>query len=234
MASFERVAGAMERKLQGCDDDDDSGDEPTTSSDSEDGSRKRRRRRVKRKGASRDVNDREVRGENEREEKEIRPAEMATRVLAAYERREYNMCLQLPPVYKNALGKPVWEVSDAQVTSAYKRLAVIIHPDKNVGMDGAVDAFRALHAAYKALRNEREREEMIARLGETAPLMPGLDASAQMFRQKQTLRQEEATSFAVRWWPNLPMSIVDFIHSSGAFVVVSTICDASRRIREWF
>ena len=194
MASFERVAGAMERKLQGCNDDNNSDDEPTSSSSDSEDRRRKRRRDATRKKSSRDAHANE---DDEPAEKD-RPAEIAARVLAAYQRREYNMCLQLPPVYKNALGKAVWDVSDAQVTSAYKRLAVIIHPDKNVGMDGAVDAFRALHAAYKALRNERERQEMIDRLGETAPLMPGLDASAQMFRQKQVLRQEEARNFAVR------------------------------------
>ena len=192
----------MERQLQGCNDDSD--DEPTTTSSDSEEMRRKRRREATRKVSRRDAYANE---DDEAAEKD-RPAEIAARVLAAYERREYNTCLQLPPVYKNALGKPVWDVSDAQVTSAYKRLAVIIHPDKNVGMDGAVDAFRALHAAYKALRNEREREEMIARLGETAPLMPGLDASGQMFRQKQALRQEEATNFAVRYCapPNVDFS----------------------------
>lgn len=64
------------------------------------------------------------------------------------------------------MDRPVWNVSTEEITSAYKRLAVLIHPDKYVASAGddehnthdkAVEAFQALHNAYRALKNPGER-----------------------------------------------------------------------------
>ena len=76
--------------------------------------------------------------------------------------------------------RPIWEVPSTQITAQYKKLAKIVHPDKNknhgrnqnivaIEEDGDTDnsfldiedqaarAFQALHSAYRALRDDKER-----------------------------------------------------------------------------
>ena len=54
-----------------------------------------------------------------------------------------------------------------EITSAYKRLAMLIHPDKNMELRdtgdqaNAVEAFKALHGAYRALKDRKERVRIV-------------------------------------------------------------------------
>lgn len=60
--------------------------------------------------------------------------------------------LELPQPELDALGRPAWGVPAAEVSKAYRRLSVMVHPDKNPG-DEARAAFEALNEAHRRLRD---------------------------------------------------------------------------------
>ena len=59
--------------------------------------------------------------------------------------------LQLPPPSMDALGRPVCPCSAADISKAYRRLSVRVHPDKNPGEDARL-AFEALNKAHRLLK----------------------------------------------------------------------------------
>ena len=60
--------------------------------------------------------------------------------------------LQLPPPEVDDLGRLAWGVPASEVSKAYRRLSVLVHPDKNPGEDARA-AFEALNEAHRALCN---------------------------------------------------------------------------------
>ena len=60
--------------------------------------------------------------------------------------------MELPLPEADELGRPVWSVTSADISKAYRRLSVLVHPDKNPGED-ARKAFEALNAAHRKLRD---------------------------------------------------------------------------------
>lgn len=63
--------------------------------------------------------------------------------------------MQLPQVEADDLGQPVWSVTDAEVSRAYRKISVLVHPDKNPGADAQL-AFEALNQAHRKLRDRGE------------------------------------------------------------------------------
>jgi hypothetical protein len=61
--------------------------------------------------------------------------------------------LQVPPPGADELGRPVWSATATDVARSYRRLSVLVHPDKNPGDDAARTAIERLNAAYRALRD---------------------------------------------------------------------------------
>lgn len=60
--------------------------------------------------------------------------------------------LELPPPEVDALGRPTWPITPAQVSKAYRRLSILVHPDKNPS-EAARTAFEALNEAHRALKD---------------------------------------------------------------------------------
>ena len=58
----------------------------------------------------------------------------------------------LPQPEADELGDPVWSCTSADVSKAYRRLSVVVHPDKNPGEE-ARTAFDQLNQAHKALKD---------------------------------------------------------------------------------
>ena len=63
--------------------------------------------------------------------------------------------MQLPEPEADELGQPVWNVTSAEVSRAYRKMSVLVHPDKNSGAD-AQQAFEALNQAHRKLRDRGE------------------------------------------------------------------------------
>lgn len=70
---------------------------------------------------------------------------------------ELPMCrlMQLPQVEADELGHPIWNVTSGEVSRAYRKISVLVHPDKNPGED-AQQAFEALNQAHRKLRDRGE------------------------------------------------------------------------------
>ena len=60
--------------------------------------------------------------------------------------------LELPLPDVDDLGRPVWSCSAADVSRAFRRLSVLVHPDKNRDPE-ARPAFEALSSAHRQLRD---------------------------------------------------------------------------------
>lgn len=60
--------------------------------------------------------------------------------------------LELPPPELDALGRAAWDLGPAAVSKAYRRLSVLVHPDKNPGEE-ARQAFEALNEAHRMLKD---------------------------------------------------------------------------------
>ena len=52
----------------------------------------------------------------------------------------------------DALGQPTWAVTPAEVSRAYRKLSILVHPDKNPGEEARA-AFEALNEAHRALKD---------------------------------------------------------------------------------
>ena len=63
--------------------------------------------------------------------------------------------LELPPPEVDALGRPAWPVSGGEVSKAYRKLSVLVHPDKNPGEE-ARQAFEALNEAHRVLKDQNK------------------------------------------------------------------------------
>ena len=61
------------------------------------------------------------------------------------------------------LGVPE-DATEAQVRSAYKKLAIKFHPDKNPGDEAAEERFKELTQAYEVLTDAKKRQAYDARL----------------------------------------------------------------------
>ena len=78
-----------------------------------------------------------------------------------------NICrlLGLPAVEVNALGKPTWECSGADVSKAYRKLSALVHPDKAAiaaHPDGRL-AFERLNEAARILKDPAKRADEVAK-----------------------------------------------------------------------
>lgn len=83
------------------------------------------------------------------------PEDPVTRILHHGKTRDYFSMLELPPPTLDALGRPSWEVPAADISKAYRRLSVRVHPDKLPGPE-AREAFELLNAAHRALTDPGE------------------------------------------------------------------------------
>ena len=74
-------------------------------------------------------------------------------------------CLSLPGVTLDDVGRPSWAVTDAELSRAFRRSSLRVHPDKNPAPD-AREAFDALKDAAKILKDPSLRGEALREAGE--------------------------------------------------------------------
>lgn len=129
-------------------------------------------------------------------------ADAIQRILLAQKDQDYFRMLALPPPDVDALGRPKWDITPAEVSKAYRKLSVLVHPDKNPG-DEAREAFEALNKAHRILKDPGELEsllkskldEAIARKEEAeakASLEERLNLSVRQQEEARALRKKEA------------------------------------------
>ncbi|KAI8472760.1 MAG: hypothetical protein J3K34DRAFT_412992 [Monoraphidium minutum] len=104
-----------------------------------------------------------VQSEEDRLRQETAPisaADAVARLTLAFRDGDYFRMLQLPRPDVDELGRPVWGCTDSDVSRAYRRLSVYVHPDKVPG-DAARQAFEHLNQAYRELRDPGKLEELL-------------------------------------------------------------------------
>lgn len=110
--------------------------------------------------------------------------------------------LEYPDV--DALGRPVWHVTPNDVSRAYRRLSILVHPDRNPGED-AREAFEALNESHKKLKDPEQIDTIlkdnVGRALErrnkalaSGTLQERVDRMAKQQEEEQKLRQEESAS----------------------------------------
>lgn len=111
-------------------------------------------------------------------------ADGIARTLLAWKDKDYFRLLQLKRPEADALGRPVWSGTDADVSRAFRRMSLLVHPDKFVGdiekQAEARTAFEALNEAHRMLRDKGLMEQILAKEAEPA-------------RERRRKREAEAT-----------------------------------------
>lgn len=112
--------------------------------------------------------------------------------------------LDLPYPDVDALGRPVWNVSPRDISRAYRKLSILVHPDKHPGED-ARRAFEALSRAQRRLKDPGELEQILRDGLEAAverrqkadaagSLEDRMKRMAEKKKEEQQLRKEESKS----------------------------------------
>lgn len=79
-----------------------------------------------------------------RAEKEEAAPDAIKRILDAWDSKDYFSLMLLPEPTSDDLGRPEWGCTPGDVSRAYRKLSVLVHPDKNPG-EKARKAFEALN-----------------------------------------------------------------------------------------
>mmetsp|Transcript_14202 Transcript_14202/g.42894 ORF Transcript_14202/g.42894 Transcript_14202/m.42894 type:complete len:285 (+) Transcript_14202:496-1350(+) len=111
-------------------------------------------------------------------------ADAIKRTLLAWKDKDYFRLLQLKRPEADALGRPTWAGTPADISRAYRRLSVLVHPDKFSGDEAkqkdAREAFEALNEAHRMMRDPGLYEQILAKEADAA-------------RQRRQQREAEAT-----------------------------------------
>mmetsp|Transcript_35333 Transcript_35333/g.89454 ORF Transcript_35333/g.89454 Transcript_35333/m.89454 type:complete len:287 (-) Transcript_35333:352-1212(-) len=128
------------------------------------------------------------------------------RILEAWKNKEYFKLIHLPDPTADELGRPVWPCTAGDVSRAYRKLSVLVHPDKNPG-DEARAAFEALNEAHRMLKDAGRLEEVLkaaadkarrTKDAEEARIGAGAGRAALVSQKNAAVRQlrkEEGTAF---------------------------------------
>lgn len=123
------------------------------------------------------------------------------RILLAWKDRDYFRLLALPAVEVDALGKASWDCTHTDISKAYRKLSVLVHPDKNPGEE-ARQAFEYVNEAHRILKDagkladEKQRQfnaaqERQAKREATATVHERIIINALRSKQAKALRKAE-------------------------------------------
>ncbi|KAL6766329.1 hypothetical protein ACKKBG_A35590 [Auxenochlorella protothecoides x Auxenochlorella symbiontica] len=132
-------------------------------------------------------------------------ADVIERILLHYAERDYFRLLELPAPEADVLGNVTWQGTALEVSKAYRRLSVLVHPDKNPGED-ARKAFEALNEAHRVLKDADKRDTLLkehldAALGRRwgrearATLEERVALNAAQAQEAAALRKQEGEDF---------------------------------------
>lgn len=93
-------------------------------------------------------------------EKEQKPADAIEQILQANKEKDYFKMLQLPYPGVDELDRPVWSCTSSDVSRAFRKLSILVHPDKNPGSE-ARQAFETLTEANRLLKDPARLEEIL-------------------------------------------------------------------------
>lgn len=85
----------------------------------------------------------------------------SSRILAAHAADDPFAVLGLPPPTVDALGRPCWECGSSEISRAYRRASLAVHPDRHGGSKEARGAFEAVEAARRRLEDPDALERLL-------------------------------------------------------------------------
>mmetsp|Transcript_17372 Transcript_17372/g.29762 ORF Transcript_17372/g.29762 Transcript_17372/m.29762 type:complete len:249 (-) Transcript_17372:215-961(-) len=137
----------------------------------------------------------------------VDPATVAIkRMLDCWKVKDYFKLMGLPDPVADELGRPQWACTAGDVSRAYRKLSVLVHPDKIPGEE-AREAFEALNEAHRILKDPGRLEEVLRDAGVRArkqreqeeSRVVGSEQRAALVAAKNAsakrLRKEEGASF---------------------------------------
>eukprot|EP00775_Hariotina_reticulata_P002880 gene2880-3171_t len=127
------------------------------------------------------------------------------KIASAFKEGDFFRLLQLPGPQLNELGKATWSVSSSELSKAYRKLTILVHPDKNAG-SAAPEAFERLKQAYNELKDPdrlaarlRTAEPGLLKAAEraaaAASMTERIEMNAAAEQRKAKIRQKEAQKF---------------------------------------
>lgn len=94
---------------------------------------------------------------NEREKQKTIPEQ----ILEAYENQNYFKALAVAEPTSNDIGDPIWTVTAAELSKAFRKRSLLTHPDKNPDDEKAREAFDVLSECHQKLKNEETKREAL-------------------------------------------------------------------------
>jgi len=94
---------------------------------------------------------------NEQEKQKTIPEQ----ILEAYENQNYFKALAVAEPTSNDIGDPIWTVTAAELSKAFRRRSLLTHPDKNPDDEKAREAFDVLSECHQKLKNEETKREAL-------------------------------------------------------------------------
>ena len=82
-------------------------------------------------------------------------------ILEAYKNQNYFKALAVAEPTADDIGDPIWPVTVAELSKAFRKRSLLTHPDKNPGDKKAREAFDVLSECHQKLKNEETKREAL-------------------------------------------------------------------------
>ena len=92
---------------------------------------------------------------------------VASQILKHIDGGDIFSALVLPRPECDDAGRPVWDVTDAEISKAFRKRSLAVHPDKNPSAE-AKQAFDKLNDAVRSLRDPTRKGEALRRFADRA------------------------------------------------------------------
>jgi curved DNA-binding protein CbpA len=108
--------------------------------------------------------------------------------------------LGLPAVEVDALGRPSWQCTDSDISRAYRKLAVLVHPDKtsHLAHPRSSEAFDCLNAAHRILKDPGKRCDEMSKQLERARKRRSLSEASLTGSKRVALNAERTAEVCAR------------------------------------
>ena len=88
-------------------------------------------------------------------------ATISEQILTAYKNQNYFKALAVAEPTSDEIGDPVWTVTAADLSKAFRKRSLLTHPDKNPNDAKAREAFDVLSECHQKLKNEETKTEAL-------------------------------------------------------------------------
>ena len=116
-------------------------------------------------------------------------------ILEAYENQNYFKALAVAEPTSDDIGDPIWTVTAAELSKAFRKRSLLTHPDKNPDDEKAREAFDVLSECHQKLKNEETKREALNAFAKKAFEKMCLDDPELRARAMKAREKKEAGDF---------------------------------------